>query len=312
MNRRAGGWGTPILLTLVAAACSIIGPGLLIFVPFALLLIALPPRRPALLAVAVALLFVGISGGSTDMLWWFGRGWALILGAWFVVTIALMPRTSFMDRSLTAVAATVATAALLLAVGQTSLEQLDFVVAQRLHQVAAAFAAALSARPDTTGRAAALSSEVAATASRAADLQAMVYPGLLAIASLAGLAVAFWAWRRLALHEERPFRALREFRFRDELVWVLVAAILLIVLPLDGGATRAGVNLIMFMGALYALRGIAVMVALFGAPGPLGVMFGAVLVLFLFPMVLATTLMIGLSDTWLDLRARARRSSTGA
>jgi len=63
---------------------------------------------------------------------------------------------------------------------------------------------------------------------------------------------------------------------------------------------------------LYALRGLAVMIALFGAPGPLGVVFGALMLLFLFPMVLATTLMVGLSDTWLDLRARARGSSTGA
>lgn len=312
MTRRAGGWGTPILLTLIAAAFSIIGPGLLIFVPFALLLVALPPRRPMLVAVAVALLFVGITGRSSDLLWWFGRGWALILGAWFVLILALLPRASFIDRSVAAVGATVGTAALLLVGGKSGFGQLDYAVGHRLRESAAAVAAAWTSRRDAGGEAAGWSGEAVAAMNRAADLQALLYPGLLAIASLAGLAVAFWAWRRLAFHEERPFRSVREFRFRDELVWILVAAIVLIVLPLDGPATRTGANLITFMGALYALRGLAVLLALFGTPGPFGVVLGAVIMLFLFPMVLATMLVVGLSDTWLDLRARARGTSAGA
>lgn len=312
MTRRAGGWGTPILLTLIAAAFSVVGPGLLIFVPFALLLIALPPRRPMLVAVAVALLIIGMSGRTPDLLWWFGRGWAMILGAWFVLLMVLLPRAAFIDRSVAAVGATAGTAALLLLIRQAGFEQLDYAVGHRLRDSAAAVAAAWSARSDSTGVAGGLSGDAVAAMNRAADLQAMLYPGLLAIASLAGLAVAFWAWRRLALQEEQPFRSLREFRFRDELVWILVAAIVLIVLPLDGAATRAGANLITFMGALYALRGLAVLLALFGAPGPFGVVLGAVVMLFLFPMVLATMLVVGLSDTWLDLRARARGTSAGA
>jgi len=311
VTQRAGGWGTPILLTLVAAVTSIIGPGLLIFVPFALLLLALPPRRPALLAISVALLFIGVSGGSSDMLWWFGRGWALMLGAWFVAMVVLIPRGSFMDRSIAAIAAMVGTAALVLMIGQSRFEQLDYTIDQQLHRGAALWAAAL-ARRDTTAEAVELSNRLAAAGQHAADLQSLLYPGFLAIASLAGLAVAFWAWRRFALHEERPFAALREFRFRDELVWVLVAAILLVVLPLNDAATRTGANLMTFMGALYALRGLAVLLALFGVPGPLGVLFGAVVTLILLPMVFATTLIIGLSDTWLDLRARARGAGTGA
>jgi hypothetical protein len=34
------------------------------------------------------------------------------------------------------------------------------------------------------------------------------------------------------------------------------------------------------------------------------------LVLFLTPFVMATTFLVGLSDTWLDIRARRRASST--
>lgn len=312
MTRRAGGWGTPILLTLLAAALSIIGPGLLIFIPFALLLLALPPRRPILIAVALALLFVGISGRSSDVLWWFARGWALMLGAWFVVMVTMMPRSAFTTRSIAAVFATTASAAVMLLVSRTGFGSLDYAIGQRLRQSAATIAAAWTARQPATGESAGWSNEAVAAMNRVIDAQSLLYPALLAIASLAGLAVAYWAWRRFAYQEEQPFGPLREFRFRDELVWVLVVAIVLIVLPLNEAATRTGANLMTFMGALYALRGLAVLLALFGVPGPLGVLIGAVILIFLSPMVLATTLVLGLSDTWLDLRARARGSSTGA
>jgi hypothetical protein len=58
------------------------------------------------------------------------------------------------------------------------------------------------------------------------------------------------------------------------------------------------------MAALYALRGFAVMVWLFGTPGLLGLVFGAIVFVLLYPIVMATTLMVGVTDTWLDLRAR--------
>jgi hypothetical protein len=61
---------------------------------------------------------------------------------------------------------------------------------------------------------------------------------------------------------------------------------------------------------LYALRGAAVLLVIGGASGPLAVVVGMLLVLFLTPFVMATTFLVGLSDTWLDIRARRRASST--
>ena len=57
-------------------------------------------------------------------------------------------------------------------------------------------------------------------------------------------------------------------------------------------------------GHVEEVRGLAVILALFGSPSVLGAMFGVLLVLMLYPIVMATTLMVGLTDTWLDLRAR--------
>jgi ABC-type branched-subunit amino acid transport system permease subunit len=53
-----------------------------------------------------------------------------------------------------------------------------------------------------------------------------------------------------------------------------------------------------------------VLVVIGGAPGPLGVVIGALVVVLLTPFVMATTFLVGLSDTWLDIRARRAASPT--
>jgi uncharacterized membrane protein len=140
----------------------------------------------------------------------------------------------------------------------------------------------------------------------AADFQAMLYPALLALASIAALAVAWWAYRRLAVRDVSPLGRLRDFSFNDGLAWVLIAGALLLLLPLNDPAARTGSNLLAFMAALYALRGVAVLLVIGGVPGPLGIAFGALLVLFLYPIVMAAAVVVGLSDTWLDIRTRRR------
>ena len=69
---------------------------------------------------------------------------------------------------------------------------------------------------------------------------------------------------------------------------------------------RTGWNAVAFMGALYALRGAAV-VAFFGGGQTLfGLLALAVALILVAPVVLTGALVIGLGDTWLDLRGRAR------
>ena len=68
MTARAGpaGWGTVASLTVIAATLSAVNPGLLLIVPFALLVLALPPHRPLLMAAAfaiAALVMWGSQGG---------------------------------------------------------------------------------------------------------------------------------------------------------------------------------------------------------------------------------------------------------
>ena len=104
---------------------------------------------------------------------------------------------------------------------------------------------------------------------------------------------------------------IREFRFRDELVWVLIIGIVLVMLPSQLGGARAGSNLVTFMGALYAVRGLAIVLALTGSPS-----FGSLLfvgIAMLVPavpiVVMSATFVLGVTDTWLDLRARQRAAA---
>ncbi|HEX6557957.1 MAG TPA: DUF2232 domain-containing protein [Longimicrobiales bacterium] len=288
------------VLALLTSLLSVLNPVLLIFVPFTFMVLALQPRRPFLLLIAVVLLWSTFSGSDRDVLWWYGRGWSLILGAWFVLAIVLFPRVGMLGRGLASVGASALTATLLLGVNRAGWYALDTSVASELRSGASEIVAFWSVQLKDKPWLADLSSAVY----RFAEFQARTFPALLALASLCGLAVAWWLWRRLSAQDLRPLGALRDFRFTDELIWLVVLGAALMVLPLQSGATRAGANLLTFMAALYAVRGFAVMLALFGAPSLLGGLFGVLLFLMLYPIVMATTLMVGLTDTWLDLRSR--------
>lgn len=298
--RRRRGWGAAIVLSIATLTLSVLQPALLIFVPIAVLLVALPPRRPALLLLAAALVWLLFFRGHDGALWYVERGWALLLAAWFVAFAALWPDRSFIGRGLAAVAATTVTAGLLLLLPQAGFGPLDDVVNDQMRTLASETLSVWTAALGFERVSTQLSTAVFA----AADLQTLVFPALLGLGSLTGLAAAWFVYRRIVHDDAAPLRPLREFGFPNDLVWVLIAGMVLLVLPLGAAAERTGTNLLAFMGALYALRGLAVLLVVAGAPGPLGIVVGGLLLLFLYPLVMATTVVVGVTDTWLDIRAR--------
>lgn len=138
-----------------------------------------------------------------------------------------------------------------------------------------------------------------------------VYPALLAVAAIAGLRLA-WAWyHRVALRPLGiPAAPFRSFGFSDQLVWAWVAAIALALVPVPEPWRLLGANLLLVLGALYATRGLAVVVALSrGISAPVA----AILILisaFLLPFVVGGLTLLGLSDTWLDFRRRLTTPTT--
>jgi len=145
-----------------------------------------------------------------------------------------------------------------------------------------------------------------------ADTVSTLYPGLLALAAIAGLRLA-WTWHhRIA---ERPIgpppAPFTGFTFNDQMVWGLVAGVAFMLLPGPEAARLVGANLMLVWAALYAVRGLAVAaVAAARVPGAVLVAIAAVALL-LMPFVLGGLTLLGLADTWLDFRRRLAPATGG-
>jgi hypothetical protein len=139
-----------------------------------------------------------------------------------------------------------------------------------------------------------------------------LYPGLLALAGIAGLRLA-WTWyHRVAVRPlGKPPAPFRAFGFNDQLVWGWVLALGLALLPVPEPWRLVGANLLLVLGVLYAARGLAVFLA---HTGRIPVALAGVLALvatLLLPFVVAGLTLVGLADTWLDFRRRLSTSATG-
>jgi hypothetical protein len=131
-------------------------------------------------------------------------------------------------------------------------------------------------------------------------------PATLALESLLALALAWSLYHRLnRARVGPPLARLRDFRFSDELVWGVVVGLVLALVPTLAPLRGAGYNLLAFFGALYALRGLGVL-SWFFAPGRAAAAVLIVLGSVFLPVSLPLALGLGLGDTWLDLRSRAR------
>jgi hypothetical protein len=145
----------------------------------------------------------------------------------------------------------------------------------------------------------------------------VVFPALLALQSLAALALAWAVYHRLGRARlGAPLRPLREFRFNDQLVWGLIVGLTIVLLPTLSSLRGVGKHRLVFFGALYAVRGFGVL-SWFMAPGSLGITLTIgfimlcapvvnVFAILAFTMLGVASLALGLGDTWADWRSRAR------
>jgi len=137
------------------------------------------------------------------------------------------------------------------------------------------------------------------------------FPALLTIAGIAGLSLA-WAWHHRICRRPLgpPLPGFTAFRFSDQLVWGWVIGLALSLSPLPLGWKQAGANLLMVLGVLYAVRGLAVF-AVRSRQVPTPVIATLTLVaMFLLPFVVGGLTLLGLADTWLDFRRRLSPSAT--
>lgn len=136
-------------------------------------------------------------------------------------------------------------------------------------------------------------------------LMADLFPATVAIEMLAGFALATALYRRLADAPGEAAGRFRDFRFTEHFGWVPVIALLVVLTP--GAPRNLAANVLVVAGLLYALRGAAVAwfgIRLAGEPGFLTTVVIVFSIVFMLPVVLIGTILLGVADTGWDLRRR--------
>lgn len=293
------GWHRAAGLFALALATSVAPPGVLVAVPLLVLFVLGGMRGRGtfvLTVVASAVVLVG----PRDGLWFVERGWALMVGGVFVALSLLAPRWRVASRSLVAVMVAMAGCAVALALRAGAWATIDWGMGDRLR---GGFATWIDAMQVLRGGEPVPAATVTAVFATAESL-VTVFPAMVALQSMAALAVAWWIYVRLVHSRDDGVGPLRGFRFNDHLVWLMIVGILLVVARTDEGVTRIGANLAVFMGALYALRGLGVVAFVSGGLSFIGATMFVLAFLFAAPVVIGFALLLGIADTWLDVRTR--------
>lgn len=253
------------------------------------------------------------------------RGWALLVAASFGIVGVVAPGRAFFPRALSALGLAVGTAlVVLLAAGRDPGRLAGVMTAEygrrverslegwRRHASEDGWQSIAARTPEVAERADGMAAALAALPPYVATLA----PALVALESLAALALAWALYHRLSRTRlGPPLGALRTFRFNDQMVWGVVAGAALLLVPSFAPLRVVGANLLGFFGALYALRGLGVLRWLaperWAALAALGL---ALLLPVLGFTLLAGTLavvalLLGLGDTWQDWRSRGARST---
>ena len=297
---RAAGLFGLVLATVVFA------PRVLIGIPFIMLVLGLPRTRGlgVVIAAMATLLVLAAPTNEGTMSWqlrpldgFIGleRAWAVLLGGWFVAITWRWPDARFTKRGLGAVAAAAGLVAAYFAVNVETWGFVDWFIRSRLGGDTASIIESLrqltNVDPDLLVR-----------VQEMMRVQMDLYPSLIALSSFAGLGVAWWLYVLVSHGRTNGLGALRHFAFPDWLVWVVIAGIGLVLVG-SAWASTVGYNALFFMGALYALRGLAVFLFFKGGVTWVGALLGFLVTLLVAPLVIGLAVMVGLGDTWLGLRA---------
>lgn len=271
-------------------------------------------------AIAVAVVLWPGSAGTFDTL---QRAWSVLLAGVFGLVIAVSRQSrAFLGRGVAAAAVTMALVVGLVLVSTGGPGLIDGTVrkeyADRIAIPATVWENYLQSpewarqveKSPALGEAGASFLEQLRTLPAIAASYATVAPAMLLLQSLVALALAWALYHRSGrVPLGPPLGSLRDFRFNDQLVWGLVAGVALVVVPGVPGTRLVGANVLVFFGALYGLRGMGVLVW-FLKPGRAMTVLLVLVTIVAFPVavpaVLSLALGLGVIDTWLDWRTRAR------
>ncbi len=243
------------------------------------------------------------------------RAWAILLAASFGLVSLLSSATPFFVRALASVGIALAVALTIALSSPSGIARFQHAGGEEFMRRAAASLNQFQQKWDTeqwkdlTARAPLLQ----AADDWASDIEREIpkhttplLPALLALESLAALGLAWSVYNRLSAVKIGPMLGpLTEFRFNDQIIWALAVGLTL-TLPAFNEGRNAGFNLLLFFGALYAIRGLGVLAWISKGRYIFIILLGLIPQgIFLLGLL---SLALGLGDTWLDLRRRARAS----
>jgi len=252
------------------------------------------------------------------------RGWSLLLAGSFGLICLFGSGRPFFSRALSAVSLALTLVLLMSSRGPLTptrarlAMQAEF--ARRNTETLAIFRTALKEHPEVVKsmpQVASLPNEVETQLQTMAETGTKLFPSLLLLESLVALALAWGTYHRIARTRlGAPLGYLKDFRFNDQFVWGLIVGITIVVVPALNFIETTGRNLLVFFGALYAIRGFGVL-SWFLAPGALAAALLVGFAMLWWPVLNAVAVLgfmllalaafgLGLGDTWADWRSRAR------
>lgn len=297
------------MLVLVFA---LFAPGSFVLGPLAgLLLVARPVSRLAWGWLAIAVLWTaGWLSRTDELTGQFARAFVVVLiGAWLVLLV-IRPGSAI-QRALLAVGVALAvTFGWLRALG-FQWGDLEAAAARSLSDVLLTQAHAMEKLGGSGSDLGATMLDVAGQARAMARL----FPAGIALAALAGLALAWRGHFWLAARPLGPVPArFATFTFSDQVIWLLVAAVALVLIPADPWLEplqQFGMNLLLVVTALYVVRGAAVLRATAGRVSTPFALVAFLIAVLMFVFVAGGLSLLGVADTWLDFRRRAAPANGG-
>jgi hypothetical protein len=266
----------------------------------------------------------------------FTRGWAMVLGASFGLVCFATASRPFLSRAIAAVSLAGVVTILGLAgrsaagsgVFDASSQMMGFEYQRRVDEALSAWRRRTDSQawqsfargmPDVAARAERSASVVASlgrgpSSDRRSPSGSLLVlaPALLALESVLALALGWASYHRLSRARiGPPLGTVRVMRFNDQWIWGLVVGITLLLLPTLVEWRSVGMNVVVFFGTLYMVRGVGVL--LWWIPDRWAWLLPVALVV-LIPLLgpvrvlaalAALTFGIGLSDTWRDFRSSA-------
>ena len=294
---------TPMLVVAIVAACAVVSwkNGGRLFL--------------ALLWVTVAATALLSPAGPPDSSYnWLARGWALLLAASFGLVSIIAATEAFFPRALSALAVATSLGFALVLVspgGPTRISNAMMTEFNRRNDQSIASLRQVSSAPgwkEVVGESPTLQRLTEESEAQLASIpkwSSILVPALLALESLAAMALGWALFQRMSkVAIGPPLGKLRDFRFNDQLIWGVAVGASIFLLPAFAEGRNAGLNLLVFFGVLYTLRGMGIL-AWISRTRAVAFMIIA-LAVFAWPIVTALAFGLGLGDTWLDLRTRAQ------